>query len=120
MSAIRIKASSGFCRLFKTTAYRQPLAGAAVRGIVNDDQDRPLPPPGLRMAAALTRRRKLARVLRSFAPRRFGGPDQREAWRNHLGLERRFRRPQRPERRIHGRRHAGVGLVQEGPTLAHA
>src|SRR5262245_7155239 len=32
-------------------------------------------------------------------------------------LERWFRQPKGHERRIHGHRHAGVRIVQEGPTL---
>src|SRR4051812_14323000 len=36
---------------------------------------------------------------------------------DNLDLERWFRRPKGHERRIHGRRHAGVRIVQEGPTL---
>src|SRR5205823_5685614 len=32
-------------------------------------------------------------------------------------LERWFRKPKGHARRIHGRKHAGVRLVQEGPTL---
>jgi hypothetical protein len=34
-----------------------------------------------------------------------------------LDLERRFKRPKGHERRLHGRRHAGVRIVQQGPTL---
>jgi hypothetical protein len=34
-----------------------------------------------------------------------------------LDLERWFRKPKGHERRIHGHRHAGVRIVQEGPTL---
>jgi hypothetical protein len=36
---------------------------------------------------------------------------------DNLDLERWFRTPKGHERRIHGRRHAGVRIVQEGPTL---
>jgi len=36
---------------------------------------------------------------------------------NNLDLERWFRKPKSHERWIHGRCHAGVRLVQEGPTL---
>jgi hypothetical protein len=36
---------------------------------------------------------------------------------DNLELERWFRKPKRHERQIHGRRHAGVRIVQEGPTL---
>src|SRR5437588_7191392 len=32
-------------------------------------------------------------------------------------LERWFRKPKGHARRVHGRRHAGVRIVQEGPTL---
>lgn len=37
--------------------------------------------------------------------------------RDNLDLERWFRNPKGHERRIHGRAHAGVRIVQEGPTL---
>ena len=36
---------------------------------------------------------------------------------DNLELERWFRRPKGHERRIHGHRHAGVRIVQEGPTM---
>lgn len=36
---------------------------------------------------------------------------------DNLDLERWFRLPKGHERRIHGRAHAGVRIVQEGPTL---
>jgi hypothetical protein len=36
---------------------------------------------------------------------------------DNLDLERWFRTPKGHERRIHGHRHAGVRIVQEGPTL---
>ena len=36
---------------------------------------------------------------------------------DNLELERWFRQPKRHERRIHGRKHAGVRIVQEGATL---
>ena len=39
---------------------------------------------------------------------------------DNLDLERWFRLPKSHERRIHGHRHAGVRIVQEGPTLVHA
>ena len=41
----------------------------------------------------------------------------REAPWDNLDLERWFRLPKGHERRIHGRKHAGVRLVQEGATL---
>lgn len=37
-----------------------------------------------------------------------------------LDLERWFKQPKGPERRMHGHRHAGVRLVQAGPTLLWA
>ena len=40
-----------------------------------------------------------------------------EEIRDNLDLERWFRLPKGHERRIHGRKHAGVRLVQEGATL---
>jgi len=36
---------------------------------------------------------------------------------DNYDLERSFRLPKSHERRIHGHRHAGVRIVQEGPTL---
>ncbi len=36
---------------------------------------------------------------------------------DNLDLERWFRNPKGHERRIHGHAHAGVRIVQEGPTL---
>ncbi len=40
--------------------------------------------------------------------------------RDNLDLERWFRLPKSHERRIHGHRHMGVRIVQEGPTAVHA
>jgi hypothetical protein len=40
--------------------------------------------------------------------------------RDNLELERWFRLPKGHERRIHGRKHAGVRLVQQGATLLPA
>jgi hypothetical protein len=48
------------------------------------------------------------------------GEGQFEAIRDNLDLERWFRLPKSHERRIHGHRHAGVRIVQEGATLVHA
>ena len=59
-------------------------------------------------ALSLPQTRKAA----TFAPK---------AWKAQtLDLERWFRLPKGHERRIHGRRHAGVRLVQEGATLMPA
>jgi hypothetical protein len=60
----------------------------------------------------------LAGVMRSFRPGLFAGGDAADRVRDNLDLERWFRLPKRHERRIHGRCHAGVRIVQEGPSLA--
>ena len=52
-----------------------------------------------------------------FGPGLFVGGDEPDLPRDNLDLERWFRQPKGHERRIHGRRHAGVRIVQEGPTL---
>jgi hypothetical protein len=62
----------------------------------------------------------LARLMESWQPGLFLGPRARKgekALQDNLELERWFRKPKRHERHIHGRRHAGVRIVQEGPTL---
>jgi hypothetical protein len=65
-------------------------------------------------------RRSMARVMISFLAGLFVGAGQFEAIQDNLDLERWFRLPKSYERRIHGHRHAGVRIVQEGPTLVHA
>jgi hypothetical protein len=47
----------------------------------------------------------------------FAGGDVADLPEDNLDLERWFRLPKGHERRIHGRRHAGVRRVQEGATL---
>jgi hypothetical protein len=61
----------------------------------------------------------MARLMTSFLPGLFLGSVD-ELPRDNLDLERWFRQPKGHERRIHGRRHAGVRLVHEGPTLTCA
>jgi hypothetical protein len=61
----------------------------------------------------------LVRLMASFLPGLFLGPVD-ELPRDNLDLERWFRQPKGHERRIHGRCHAGVRLVRDGPTLACA
>ena len=56
----------------------------------------------------------------AFATGLFAGPEVDRAIRDNLDLERWFRLPKGHERRIHGRKHAGVRLVQEGATLMPA
>jgi hypothetical protein len=65
-------------------------------------------------------RQQMAGVMRSFQPGLFLGGDEVDLPRDNLDLERWFRQPKGHERRIHGHRHAGVRIVQEGPTLVLA
>lgn len=58
-----------------------------------------------------------AKVMSSFAPGLFVGGEAADFPEDNLDLERWFKRPKGHERRIHGRRHVGVRLVQQGPTL---
>ncbi len=55
--------------------------------------------------------------MKSFAPGLFVGDDWPDLPTDNLELERWFRNPKGHERRIHGHQHAGVRIVQEGPTL---
>ncbi len=55
--------------------------------------------------------------MASFSPGLFVGADDPTLPRDNLDLERAFKHPKRHLRRIHGRAHAGVGLVQSGATL---
>jgi hypothetical protein len=60
--------------------------------------------------------RHVSRRMGSFAPGRFVGGDAADVSWDNLDLERWFRLPQGHERRIHGRRHAGIRIGCEGPT----
>lgn len=63
---------------------------------------------------------RLARVMASWQAALFvavRGERGRAAPQDNLELERWFRLPKGHERRIHGHSHAGVRIVQEGPTL---
>jgi hypothetical protein len=62
-------------------------------------------------------RMQMAVVMVAFSAGLFAGPEVDEEIRDNLELERWFRLPKGHERRIHGRKHAGVRLVQEGATL---
>jgi hypothetical protein len=62
----------------------------------------------------------MATVMISFLPGLFVGEGKFEEIRDNLDLERWFRLPKSHERRIHGHRHAGVRIVQDGPTLVLA
>ena len=63
---------------------------------------------------------RMAGLMRSFRAGLFAGGDAFDQIHDNLDLERWFRLPKGHERRIHGHRHAGVRIVQEGPTLVHA
>jgi hypothetical protein len=62
----------------------------------------------------------MGKVMASFHQGLFVGGDDADQPRDNLDLERWFRQPKGHERRIHGHKHAGVRIVQEGPTLVHA
>jgi peptidoglycan hydrolase CwlO-like protein len=62
----------------------------------------------------------VGRLMADWEPGLFLGPRAKKGQKglqDNLELERWFRKPKRHERKIHGRRHAGVRIVQEGPTL---
>jgi len=63
---------------------------------------------------------QMAGLMQSFRAGLFAGGDVLDRVHDNLDLERWFRLPKGHERRIHGHRHAGVRIVQEGPTLVHA
>ena len=63
---------------------------------------------------------KMARLMSRFQPGLFAGGEAIDLPPDNLDLERWFRQPKSHARRIHGRQHAGVRLVQEGPTLVLA
>jgi len=65
-------------------------------------------------------RRGMAAVMLAWVLGLFVGRDDPDLPVDNLELERWFRLPKGHERRIHGRRHAGVRIVQEGPTLLPA
>jgi hypothetical protein len=61
--------------------------------------------------------RHFAKMMGSFEPGLFVGGESADFPADNLDLERWFKRPKGHERRLHGRRHAGVRIVQQGPTL---
>jgi len=63
------------------------------------------------------RHQQFAKVMSSFEPGLFVGGEEADFPADNVDLERWFKRPKGHERRIHGRRHAGIRLVQQGPTL---
>jgi len=60
---------------------------------------------------------QMGRVMTSFKKGLFVGGGRGDLPRDNLDLERWFRLPKGHERRIHGRCHAGVRIVQEGATM---
>jgi hypothetical protein len=58
----------------------------------------------------------MAKVMGSFKPGLFAGGEDMDIPEDNLELERWFRNPKSHERRIHGHRHTGTRIVQEGPT----
>jgi len=62
----------------------------------------------------------MAKVMISFFPGLFVGKGKFKQIKDNPDLERWFRLPKSHERRIHGHRHAGVRIVQDGPTLVPA
>src|SRR5262249_46939054 len=58
-----------------------------------------------------------AKMMSSFAPGLFIGGEAADIPADNVDLERWFKGPKGHERRIHGHRHAGVRIVQQGPTL---
>jgi hypothetical protein len=59
----------------------------------------------------------MAGVMERFAPGLFVDCGDPSLPNDNLDLERYFRQPKGHQRRIHGHAHAGVRIVQEGPTL---
>jgi hypothetical protein len=62
----------------------------------------------------------MAKLMTGFRVGLFAGGDALAQVQDNLDLERWFRLPKSHERRIHGHRHAGVRIVQEGPTMVLA
>ena len=60
---------------------------------------------------------QMGKMMASFKQGLFAGGSRGDLPRDNLDLERWFRLPKGHERRIHGRCHAGVRIVQEGPTM---
>jgi hypothetical protein len=58
-----------------------------------------------------------ANIMRSFEPGVFVGGESANVPADNVELERGCKRPKGHARRLHGRRHAGVRIVQQGPTL---
>ncbi len=68
-------------------------------------------------ASADPMHQQFAQVMSSFQLGLFVEGEAADFPEDNLDLERWFKRPKGHERRIHGRHHAGVRIVQQGPTL---
>jgi len=62
-------------------------------------------------------RQQMACVMENWEKGLFAGGDDFGLPRDNLDLERFFKLPKSHERRLHGRAHAGIRIVQEGPSL---
>jgi len=62
-------------------------------------------------------RQRLAKMMTSWESGLFCGGSRLTLLQDNLALELWFKNPKSHERRIHGHAHAGVRIVQEGPTL---
>jgi hypothetical protein len=62
----------------------------------------------------------MSKMMTSFERGLFVGNDDVEIPDDNLELERWFKKPKGHERRIHGRKHVGMRIVNEGPTLLPA
>ena len=62
----------------------------------------------------------MANLMGRFRTGLFAGGEDLASVQDNLDLERWFRVAKGHERRIHGHRHAGVRVVQEGATMVHA
>lgn len=60
------------------------------------------------------------KVMNSFEAGLFVGNDDSKIPGDNLDLERWFKKPKGHERKIHGRKHTGIRIVYEGPTLLPA
>lgn len=83
-------------------AKRKRHYGALQRELLNDED---------------SIRQQMGNVMASFQAGLFAGGGRGDWPRDNLDLERWFRLPKGHERRIHGRCHAGVRIVQEGETM---
>jgi hypothetical protein len=62
----------------------------------------------------------MSEIMHSFEVGLFVGDDELEMPQDNLDLERWFKKPKGHERKIHGRKHVGMRIVNEGPTLLPA